>query len=80
MDGFASVRLFHQSAPGVPLIAISGYAFAESQSPAPDFLRMALALGARRRLRKPFKPRTLLAAIDECLKEKRPHDENTGSH
>ena len=69
MHGFESVRLFHQSAPGVPLIAISGYAFAESHSPAPDFLRMALALGATRCLRKPFKPRTLLAIIEDCLAE-----------
>jgi CheY-like chemotaxis protein len=71
MHGFDSVRLFHRSAPSVPLIAISGYAFAESHSPAPDFLRMALALGATRCLRKPFKPRTLLAVIDECLVETR---------
>ena len=70
MHGFESVRLFHQRAPGVPLVAISGYAFAESHSPAPDFLRMALALGATRCLRKPFKPRTLLAIIEECLAEK----------
>jgi CheY-like chemotaxis protein len=70
MHGFESVRLFHRRAPDVPLIAISGYAFAESHSPAPDFLRMALALGATRCLRKPFKPRTLLAVIDECLVEK----------
>ncbi|WP_295848173.1 response regulator [Tardiphaga sp.] len=71
MHGFESVRLFHQSAPAVPLIAISGYDFAESRSPAPDFLRMALALGATRSLRKPFKPKTLLAVIDECLAENR---------
>jgi CheY-like chemotaxis protein len=70
MHGFESVRLFHRQAPNVPLIAISGYAFAESHSPAPDFLRMALALGATRCLRKPFKPRTLLAVIDECLVER----------
>lgn len=69
MQGFESVRLFHGSAPDVPMIAISGYAFAESHSPAPDFLRMALALGATRCLRKPFKPRTLLAVIDECIVE-----------
>ncbi len=71
MHGFESVRLFHQSAPSVPLIAISGYAFAEGLSPAPDFLRMALALGAMRCLRKPFKPRTLLAIVEECLAELR---------
>lgn len=67
MDGFDSVRLFHGEAPEVPLIALSGYAFAESHSPAPDFLRMALALGATRCIRKPFKPRDLLAIIENCL-------------
>lgn len=67
MDGFESVRLFHGEAPDVPLIALSGYAFAESHSPAPDFLRMALALGATRCIRKPFKPRDLLTVIENCL-------------
>jgi CheY-like chemotaxis protein len=79
MHGFESVRLFHQSAPSVPLIAISGYAFAESLSPAPDFLRMALALGATRCLRKPFKPSTLLAIIEECLTELQARRERTAS-
>jgi CheY-like chemotaxis protein len=46
MHGFDSVRLFRQRAPMVPLIAISGYVFAENRSPAPDFLSMALELGS----------------------------------
>jgi CheY-like chemotaxis protein len=37
MHGFESVRVFHQRAPDVPLIAISGYVFAEQRAPAPDF-------------------------------------------
>jgi len=69
MDGFQSIREFHQRAPSVPLIAISGYVFAEQRMPAPDFLRMALELGATRCLRKPFTPKTLLAVIDTCLAE-----------
>ena len=79
MHGFESVRLFHQSAPAVPLIAISGYAFAESLSPAPDFLRMAVSLGATRCLRKPFKPSTLLAVIEECLAEMLAKRESAGT-
>jgi CheY-like chemotaxis protein len=67
MRGFESVRVFHQRAPTVPLIAISGYVFAEQRTPAPDFLSMALELGATRCLRKPFTPKTLLAVIDTCL-------------
>jgi CheY-like chemotaxis protein len=69
MHGFESVRVFHQRAPTIPLIAISGYVFAEQRMPAPDFLSMALELGADRCLRKPFTPKTLLSVIDMCLME-----------
>lgn len=71
MRGFESIRVFHERAPATPLIAMSGYAFASLNSPAPDFLRMALELGAARCLRKPFTPAALLAAINECLSEDR---------
>jgi CheY-like chemotaxis protein len=69
MRGFESIRIFHERAPAIPLIAMSGYAFANLNSPAPDFLRMALELGASRCLRKPFTPVALLAVINECLAE-----------
>jgi CheY-like chemotaxis protein len=69
MRGFESVRVFHQRAPDVPLIAISGYVFAEQRAPAPDFMRMVLELGATRCLRKPFAPATLLKVVDMCLEE-----------
>ncbi|TWB07487.1 response regulator receiver domain-containing protein [Bradyrhizobium stylosanthis] len=72
MRGFESIRIFHEHAPTIPLIAMSGYAFADLNSPAPDFLRMALELGAARCLRKPFTPDALLAAINACLAEHRP--------
>ncbi|MFY9952949.1 response regulator [Bradyrhizobium sp.] len=71
MRGFESIRIFHERAPTVPLIAMSGYAFANLTSPAPDFLRMALELGASRCLRKPFTPAALQMAIDQCLSEAR---------
>lgn len=67
MRGFESIRVFHERAPTIPLIAMSGYAFASSAPPSPDFLRMALELGATRCLRKPFTPDALLTAIRECL-------------
>jgi CheY-like chemotaxis protein len=69
MHGFESVRVFHQRAPAVPMIAISGYVFAEQRTPAPDFLSMVLELGAARCLRKPFTPKTLLGVIETCLLE-----------
>ena len=69
MRGFESIRIFHERAPALPLIAMSGYAFANLNSPAPDFLRMTLELGASRCLRKPFTPVALLTVINECLSE-----------
>jgi CheY-like chemotaxis protein len=67
MRGFESIRIFHERAPSVPLIAMSGYAFANLDSPAPDFLRMALEIGDTRCLRKPFTPVALLTVVNECL-------------
>src|SRR5207245_11373410 len=67
MRGFESIRIFHDRAPAIPLVAMSGYAFANLDSPAPDFLRMALELGATPCLRKPFPPGALRAAVKRCL-------------
>jgi CheY-like chemotaxis protein len=72
MRGFESIRIFHERAPSVPLVAMSGYAFANLDKSAPDFLRMALELGATRCLRKPFTPQALLMVINECLADARP--------
>jgi CheY-like chemotaxis protein len=69
MRGFESIRIFHERAPQIPLIAMSGYAFAHLNTPAPDFLRMTLELGATRCLRKPFTPVVLLTVINECLSD-----------
>ena len=71
MRGFESIRIFHERAPAIPLVAMSGYAFANLNAPAPDFLRMARELGASRCLRKPFTPVVLLAAVNECLADAR---------
>jgi CheY-like chemotaxis protein len=71
MRGFESIRIFHERAPAIPLIAMSGYAFAHLNTPAPDFLKMALELGATCCLRKPFTPVALLGVISECLAEAR---------
>ena len=73
MRGFESVRLFHQREPAVPLIAISGCAFAGIEAGDPACVKMALSLGATRCLCKPFRPATLLGMIDECLSEAEPH-------
>jgi CheY-like chemotaxis protein len=73
MRGFESISTFHDHAPEVPLIAISGYAFSGLEASRPDVLRMAIKLGATRCLRKPFRPATLLGVIDECLLDVEPH-------
>ena len=79
MRGFESIRIFHQRAPTVPLIAISGYAFSGPETENLACLKMALSLGATRCLRKPFRPATLLSVIDECLSEAEPHRRYTAT-
>ena len=76
MRGFESIRIFHERAPTIPLIAMSGYAFANLNTTAPDFLRMALELGATRCLRKPFTPAALLAVINESLADAKERFQN----
>ncbi|UGY14057.1 response regulator [Bradyrhizobium septentrionale] len=66
MRGFEAIRIFHERAPDIPVIAMSGYAFANADR-APDFLRMTIELGASACLRKPFTPQALIAAVNECL-------------
>ena len=67
MRGYESIRVFHERAPTVPLIAMSGYAFAKLPTPSHDFLATTLQYGATRALRKPFTPSRLVAAVTECL-------------
>ena len=67
MRGYESIRVFHERAPAVPLIAMSGYSFANLATPSHEFLAMSLQYGATRYLRKPFTPTSLVAAITDCL-------------
>lgn len=67
MRGFEAIQVFHERAPATPLVAMSGYAFANADLPSPDFLRMTLELGATCCLRKPFTSAALLTAVNECL-------------
>jgi CheY-like chemotaxis protein len=66
MRGFEAIRMFHERKPGIPIVAMSGYAFANAER-APDFLRMTLELGAAGCLRKPFTPDALLASVNNCI-------------
>ena len=67
MDGFETMRLVHQQRPLVPIIVISGRPISPDEGAAPDFLTMAIKLGAVSSLQKPFKPAALLAAVADCL-------------
>jgi CheY-like chemotaxis protein len=65
MDGLDIIRIFRESAPRVPIIAMSGYAFHGGSSDL-DFFRMALDLGAACCVQKPIKPRDLINTIETC--------------
>jgi len=67
MDGLETIKVFHHSAPRLPIIVISDYVFRDASEPAPDFYRMAVDLGAVAYLRKPFTPAQLLDAVRACL-------------
>ncbi|MGA2894726.1 MAG: response regulator [Xanthobacteraceae bacterium] len=64
MDGFETIKLLRRWVPKVKIIAISGYVFRSSGMPTPDFLRMAVDLGAACCLQKPFRAGELVAAIE----------------
>ena len=66
MRGFESIRMFRERRPDLPILAMSGYAFANTER-APDFLRMTIELGAASCLRKPFTPDALLTSVNQCI-------------
>jgi CheY-like chemotaxis protein len=67
MDGLETMRLVHQQQPLIPIIVISGNPMTWDSTTGPDFLTMAIKLGAVCSLQKPFKPAALLAAVAGCL-------------
>jgi DNA-binding NtrC family response regulator len=69
MDGLETIRLVHEQRPDLPIIVMSGMSFRTGTAPAPDFLSMATKLGAVCSLKKPFRPRELLAMVAECLEK-----------
>jgi CheY-like chemotaxis protein len=66
MDGIETINTFHKNNPQMPVIAMSGFTFRDSQHPAPDYLSLSTKLGAAYSLRKPFRPNELLKAVREC--------------
>ena len=66
MRGFESVRMFRERRPDVPVVEMSGYAFANAER-APDFLRMTIELGAACCLHKPLTQDALLTVVNQCI-------------
>src|SRR5262245_22494554 len=66
LNGLDTIKLFRESAPDVPIIAMTGYAFQGGSSDR-DLLQVATELGAACCLQKPFKPQELVSAIERCL-------------
>ena len=67
MDGIETMRHIHRQRPGVPIIVISGRPLVQDAAKEPDFLAMAIKLGAISSLPKPFKPTALLKMVESCL-------------
>jgi CheY-like chemotaxis protein len=63
INGLDVIKLVRASAPDVPIIAMSGYAFHGGSSDR-DYLTLARQFGADLCLQKPFRPRELLAAAE----------------
>jgi DNA-binding response OmpR family regulator len=63
MDGNAAIRGLRALDPSVPIIAMSGRTSADVCDGAPDFLAMAVKLGADCALQKPFRSDELVDAI-----------------
>jgi len=71
MDGLETIRLFRQSRPNMPIVAVSGavslFAYRVSPEAPPDYLSMATKLGAVTAVQKPFHPRELLQAVQQSI-------------
>jgi CheY-like chemotaxis protein len=67
MDGFETISILRQSAPKIPIVAISGYAFRQTSRSTPGFLGMARELGVSCCLCKPFKAGEIIEAVETSI-------------
>jgi CheY-like chemotaxis protein len=71
MDGLETLRLFRQSRPNMPIVAVAGsvslFAYRDSPEAPPDYLSMATKLGAVTAVQKPFHPRQLLQPVQQSI-------------
>ena len=73
LDGIGTIQIMRKDFPTVPIIAISGHLVATENGWKPDFLKMAVKLGAKAALRKPFSSsqlsNTVADVIQSCKEE-----------
>jgi CheY-like chemotaxis protein len=67
MDGLETLREVRKHQVDLPVLVISGTSLDAPGQRAPDFLAMAVKLGAVSSLQKPFKPRDIIGAVETCL-------------
>ena len=67
MDGLETMKRVRGLQPEFPIVAMSGRPMTPDPNAKPDFLAMAIKLGAAQGLPKPFKPTALLATVADCL-------------
>ena len=83
IDGLETIREVHRHQPNLPALVISGTSLEgpglfDPGLRAPDFLAMAVKLGAVRSLQKPFKPRDIIGAVRQCLGDAAAKSASTG--
>ena len=67
MDGLETLREVRKHQAHLPVIVMSGTSLGGPGLEAPDFLAMAVKLGAVRAVQKPFKPRDIIDSVQACL-------------
>ncbi len=65
IDGLETIRLVRKGKLGLPIIVISG---SRNRASMPDFLAMAMKLGAIESIPKPFRPNELFEVVEKCLR------------
>jgi DNA-binding NtrC family response regulator len=73
MDGLATIHELKKCDPDLPFVAMSGFPFTDPRNGVPDFLGMAVRLGAIAALQKPCRVFELLNAVQKCVAA-REHD------
>ena len=71
LDGIATIQAMRRDFPAIPIIAISGHTVVTQSDAKPDFLKMAVKLGAQSALRKPFTPAQLINAVADAINSRR---------